>query len=333
MSSKPETHGRGALGRTAHALCLGAVLLAAVAPAAAQERAEEPQRGPGEVSQASAVERARAHFQKGVSYYAEGHLSAALIEFERAYQLQPTFLLLYNLGQVTYEQGHYAAAERHFSAYLREGGEQIDAERRAEVERDLERLRERVADVLLIASQPGARLFVDDLFVGRSPLARPIRVSAGRRRVRAESQGYAPVSRVVDVIGGEAMTVEVELGAPLETLYREPAEPSSSTSAALWTGIATGVLGLGAAGMAYWAHQDDQKYDDALGRATSRRELDSLADTTKTKALVADALLGAAIITGTITVILLITGSDKTELSSSRAAAIQIGPGSLRAEF
>ena len=57
----------------------------------------------------SVTERAREHFERGVDYYGEGDYRAALIEFQRAYSIQPTYRLLYNLGQVAYELRDYAA--------------------------------------------------------------------------------------------------------------------------------------------------------------------------------------------------------------------------------
>jgi tetratricopeptide (TPR) repeat protein len=329
--------------RGSRAMLLAMSLLVVTAGAAAQEQPaqDEPeQEHPAQdepaqdasADQSGAVARARAHFQKGVDYYTEGDLTAALVEFERAYELQPTYLLLYNLGQVTYEQGDYAAAERYFSSYLAQGGAAIEAARRSEVQRDLQRLRGRVADVIFRADQPNTRVFVDDHPVAHTPFVKPVRISAGKRRIRAESPGYAPFTRVVDVIGGETLTVELALGAPLEMLYRESSGASSGPGPALWTGIATGVLAAGAGGMAFWTSREDEKYADALERRTTRRELDSLEDSTETKALITDVLIGAAVVAATLTVVLLVIDGDEEE-NRSVAKTIEIGPGSVRGTF
>jgi tetratricopeptide (TPR) repeat protein len=322
------------------ALACTLALAPALALAQAAEPASEPAQPAGDTAasapSASSVEDARAHFQRGVDYYTEGDLNAALIELQRAYELQPTYRLLYNLGQVTYEQRDYVAAERYFRDYLEQGGSEIDAARRQEVEGELEKLKDRVADVRLETDLPNARLFIDDTPVGQSPLARPVRVSAGQRRIRAESPGYAPVTRVVDVVGGEALIVQLTFGPSLNasaTTAPVDVGEASSSNAALWTGIATGVLGLGAGAMALWTNSDDQKYADALEGPTTRDELDELSDRTKTKALITDVLLGATLVTGTITVILLLSGDDEPAETKAEHARLQVGPGTLRAAF
>ncbi|HMI93305.1 MAG TPA: PEGA domain-containing protein [Polyangiales bacterium] len=277
---------------------------------------------------------ARAHFQKGVDFYAEGDLNAARVELERAYALQPTYRLLFNLGQVAYEQREYAAAERYFRDYLEQGGDDVDDTRRREVERELGRLRGRVANVQITTNVATAKLFVDGREVGTAPMNEPVRLSAGRRLLRAEAPGHSPVSREVDVVGGEDRRFELRFGPDLRNDARSTEASDPGPHPALWTGIATGVLALGAGGMAFWAGVDDRAYDDELEHRTSRGELDSIEDRTKTKALIADVLLGTAVAGAAATLVLLLTvdhpGGDESADSASRWV---IGPGSVRASF
>jgi tetratricopeptide (TPR) repeat protein len=315
-------------------LCLVLLLASCLAPIA---RAQEPEAATAtpESTTESTTERARVHFQKGVDYYAEGDLTAAMVELQRAYEIEPSYRLLYNLAQVSYEQREYAAAERFFQEYLTQGQAEITPERRSEVELELERLKGRVANVRLGASLPDAQLFVDGHVVGRAPLEKPIRVSAGRRTVRAELPGHTPVERVIDVVGGEPLSVQLDFPSESATAFTEydlqTTASDGGTSPALWTGIATGVLGLGAAGMAIWTASDQQKYDDAIEGDTTRSKLDELADSTEQKALITDVLLGATIVGAAVTVILLLTDSDDERPAT--AARIQVGPGSVRATF
>jgi hypothetical protein len=311
-------------------LAVCSLLLQLSAAALVRAQAEAPQ---DEVSDGSdaVIEEARAHFQKGVELYSEGDLNAARVELERAYELQPSYRLLYNLGQVAYEQRDYPAAERYYRDYLNQGGEAIEAERRADVERDLQRLQERVANVSIASSVAGAKLFVDGREVGRAPLAEPLRLSAGRRVFRAEAPGHAPVSREVDVIGGEQRHVELTFGPALSASERGARE-SSAMHPALWTGIATGVLAIGAGGMAFWAGVDDREYDRELERRTTRARLDAIEDRTKTKALIADVLFGTAVASAAATVVLLLVVDSPTEREPA-SESVAVGPGSLRLVF
>ena len=51
-------------------------------------------------------------FRRGVKLYNDGDFVAALIEFKRAYELEPNYRVLYNLGQTSRELKDYAAALR-----------------------------------------------------------------------------------------------------------------------------------------------------------------------------------------------------------------------------
>src|SRR5262245_54716328 len=78
-------------------------------------------------------EAGRGHFDRGVDYYRDGNINAALIEFKRAYEAAPNYRVLFNLGQVANALNDYVEAQRYFQRYLQDGGAEIDAERRAEV--------------------------------------------------------------------------------------------------------------------------------------------------------------------------------------------------------
>lgn len=314
-------------------LC-GAMLLALAlsssqvrAQDAAPEPAGEQEAAPVEQAESETTVRARAHFKKGVDYYAEGDLTAAMVELKRAYEIEPSFRLLYNLAQVAYEQRDYAASEQYFKDYLEQGGTQIEIERRIEVERELEKLKGRVADIYLRTNVGGAQLFIDDQPVGIEPMERPVRVSAGRRKMRAELPGRAPATRVIEVVGGEPQRIELSFAAPVDLTYEEPAR-DDGPGAALYTGIATGVLAVGTVGMAIWTSSEQGKYDDEVEGETSRAKLDDLSDSVEQKALVTDILLGATVVTGVITLVLALTEGDSEE-----RASVRVGPGSIGGRF
>jgi tetratricopeptide (TPR) repeat protein len=267
------------------------------------------------------VTAARAHFRKGLELYQDGDFRAALIELERAYALEPRYRLLYNLGQVAYALRNYVDAEKYFTEYLEKGKDEISADRRADVEADLERLRGRIATVRFQANQRGARITVDDRVLGVAPIVTPVRLSAGAHHVTAELAGYAPVHREVEVVGGDALTVTLAFGPRLNDA--PPAGPKADDSGVqwpLWTGIATGAFGIAAGALGYSASQDQKTYEAALGRRTSQAELDDIAGRARTKALLSDVFLGTAIVCGVATVILLVTGSKSENATATGVA-------------
>jgi hypothetical protein len=281
----------------------------------------------------SDIEAGRSHFKTGVDFYRDGDLSAALIEFKRAYAAAPNYRLLYNLGHVSYELREYVDAQRYLRRYLQEGGSEIEPARRQESEGLLAKLTGRIATLVLSSNVAGAEIFVDDVSVGHSPLSEPLAVSAGTRRLTAAVEGRPRVTRVLEAGGGDRLVVALEF--PVEhddrvTTSPPPAAASSSaSSAAVWLGIGSGALAVGAGVMAYLAYSDGSNYREALGRKTTAHELDTLHDRATTKALVTDILLGAAVVTTVITLVVALQGGRSEERPTSTAAKQRPHAGAL----
>jgi hypothetical protein len=296
-------------------LCIASMTSLSLAPS--HSRANDASANTSDAAKSERVAEARAHFKKGVSFYDRADFASAIVEFQRAYALQPAYRLLYNLGQVNDELHDYAAAERHFRAYLLDGGDEIPAERRAEVNHELDNLRDRIASLRLQTDRSGAHLFVDERSVGWSPLDKPVRVNPGRRRIVAEHAGYPQLNKLVDIAAGETLTVKLDLGPPLAAANGHRDNTTASATEAdgldwpLWTGIATGVLAAGSGTLGYLAARDADGYHSLIAGPTTRRDLDDLGARTKREAAVSDVLLGAAIVTGVVTVVLLLT-ADRT---------------------
>src|SRR5512147_2127853 len=88
----------------------------------------------------TAVEEASQRFQRGVKLYRDRSFDAALVEFNRAYELAPDYRVLYNIGQVQVERGDAVAAVKAFRQYLKDGGDSIAATRSADLQTEITRL-------------------------------------------------------------------------------------------------------------------------------------------------------------------------------------------------
>jgi tetratricopeptide (TPR) repeat protein len=321
--------------RWLHALMLS--LAVAVAPRAHAQESESAGEGGENTAQTAeshdSVESARAHFKLGVDFYRERNFRAALIEFQRAYADMPHYKLLYNLGQASLELQEYAGAIDYFTAYLREGGDEVTPERRAEVEQSIRFLESRIARVTISSNRDGAEIYVDDTLVGRVPLAEPVRVGAGRHKFTAVRQGSPPVERMVDVAANEQREVRLEFeerrapalaSAPQVT---EIVRTDGSNTAAIWAGMATAMLGAGAITMTVLSALAQKEYDDELGSITTRSKLDTLRDDAETKALVTDIAWGATIVAGGITAVLIFSGDeDASAERAERGVGVRVGP-------
>jgi len=293
------------------------------------------------------TEQARSHFARGVELFKEGDFRAALIEFQRAYDAAPNYKVLYNLGQTSLELQDYAGALKAFRGYLDQGGKDVPAQRRAQVETDLHKLESRIARVEVTVNVEGADVLVDDVPVAKTPLREPLIVSEGRRKITVSKTGLAPVSRVVDIAGGDRPTVTLELGEsgtaqkepppppppnPLQNapiLEPGPAAPTrGGPSTGFWVGltvtgalgVATGVLGT----LALFAKADFDSKVSQLDVTT--QQVDDARSKTRAFALATDITGGVAIAAAITTVVLAFTTSSKKE--SEHAHAV-VGPGSL----
>lgn len=291
-----------------------------------------------EQDDSAAVESARSHFRLGVDFYRERNFRAALIEFRRAYADAPHYKLLYNLGQASLELQEYAGAIDYLRKYLAEGGDDIDAERRQEVEESIRYLESRIAHVAISSNQQGADIYVDDTLVGRIPLAEPVRVGAGRHKFTAVKQGLSPVERTLDVAAQERRDIRLDfveqpalVTTPAPVVARPRTEDGrtdeSGGSAALWAAATTAALGAGAITMTVIAMLAQKDYDAELESETTRAELDALREDAETKALVTDIAWGATLVSGIVTAVLIVSDDDDEESATRAASGIDVGVG------
>lgn len=313
----------------------------------------------------AAREEAGVRFRKGLELFKEGDYRAALIEFRRAYDLAPNFAVLYNIGQVYFQLQDYAGALNALDRYLTEGGSQVPAARREEVKKDLEKLRSRVANLEITSNVPDAEITIDDVPIGKTPLPKPVLVSAGRHKVSASKDGRMPATKVVDIAGTDTLRVSLELAEtsgtavvtppPGETPKTSPPDvpadppitpavvstttapppppPDSGSSAPMVAGWAlTGGFTAGAVIVGVLALGASSDLETTRATAGSTREqLDDAHSKTVTLALVTDILAGAAIVAGGVSIFLTVRGSGSDDKAKANST-LKVGmtPGGVR---
>jgi hypothetical protein len=297
-------------------------------------------------------------FKKGVDLFKEGDYQAALIEFRRAHDLAPNFNVLYNIGQVYFQLQDYPNALTSLQKYLSEGGSKIPSSRKQEVERDIEKLKSRVANVDVTTNVEGAEITIDDVNVGRSPLGKPVLVGAGRHRVVASKTGYVSASKTIEVASGDTPRVSLELAEEKgQTTATPPPPPPSSTgdttppppppatgtggappppppASVPWVGWAiTGGLAAGAAvtGILALGASSDLKTLRDQPTAT-RDELDKKSTKVVALSVTSDICTGAAVLAGGISLYLTLSGSSsppKADAQTKRDVKVGVTPGGV----
>jgi tetratricopeptide (TPR) repeat protein len=288
-------------------------------------------------------DRARAHFRQGVTLVREGAYKAALVELKRAYELSPDYRVLFNIGQTQLELGDYVASIEAFEAYLSEGGENIEPDRRADVEVELAELRKRVATLEITANLPGVVVAIDGVRVGETPLPGELSVSVGRHQITGTSPDGRVSTEELEVAGGDVRKVRLELATgPSQAASARREEPSAAAPereghrrrqrAAIGLFAGGGALGVGALVtglLAKGAHDDHEKEleatrGDAAAIAESRDDM-------KLYALSTDLLAaGAAALVVTGFVLVLTARGDDDQ--AQRELKVGVGPARLTLE-
>jgi PEGA domain len=150
---------------------------------------------------------ATAHFQAGVALVDRGNDKGALVEFEQAYKLLPDWQYLFNIGVLQRKLFRYGDAIRTFERYLADGAANVPADRRSKVETELAELRNLVGDIVLTVVGPPARIELDDVYIGDSPLPDPLVVAAGPHTLRVTRDGFDPAQQELVVVKGQRVEV------------------------------------------------------------------------------------------------------------------------------
>ncbi len=251
---------------------------------------------------------ASARFRRGVELFQEGAYRAALVEFEKAYEIAPDYRLLYNIGQTKLQLQDYLGATQSYENYLTQGGSEVPTARRDDVEKQLESLRERVGRIAINANKDGAEIFVDDMRVGMTPMAGTVSVNVGQHRVYGKARDGSTDTEVIDVAGGELKEVKLKLIAPqLAVAVDAPPEDeplSSMKKGAIGAWAGAGAAGIAAVVVGFMAKGKADDLDKANNRVgVKQSEVTDLRDSADTLAITSDVFSGLAIaaaITGTV---------------------------------
>jgi len=289
---------------------LGIFLTALAASAPAFGQADNPSR------------EASRHFQRGVELYNDGDFRGALVEFKKAYSVQPRANVLYDIGETQYQLQDYASALGTFERFLAETGS--NAPHRNEVHETIQVLKNRVGRIALVSERNNCEVAIDDQPAGTTPLIQPLVVSVGPRRVALSCAGQPPAVRRVEVSAGETLTVEIKLAPPapppLAPAAAVPLNTSAVDRAAArhhvitgWT--ITGVLAAGTIAMYTFAWLENRDLEDLRNMyPVSHDSLSQKSDMTSRLALVGDALAGATLVAAGISAYLMLDSREEQKL-------------------
>lgn len=182
------------------------------------------------------TEVAKERFKEGVKHYDAREYDKARLAFLQAYLLKPHPTVLLNLAQCELRSGRPAEAAEHFAKYIREN---TNADALGHARAGFEDARQRVAELNVEVTAPGATVIIDGTEVGRSPLPHVLYLMPGRHAIAAR-KGSVSDSGSLDAVAGQRVyvTLDVREG----SAGAAAAAPSDGASSPL---IATGSTGGG----------------------------------------------------------------------------------------
>jgi tetratricopeptide (TPR) repeat protein len=154
-------------------LCLCLVLVAWIFPRFAQ-------------AEAGADEAAR-HFERALAHADALEFDAALVEFQKAYELSPHYSVNYNIGLACAASGRALSAVRAFQRYLDEGGAEVPPERRTRVTTLIKTERPKIARLSLDVQPASAKVTLDGKSVSFPPDG--LELDPGNHTVLLEAPG------------------------------------------------------------------------------------------------------------------------------------------------
>ena len=293
-----------AIGIALFALCTASSASALAAPTEADRRKE-----------------AQTHFDAAMKLAGKDDPKGAIVEFRAAYDTYPSFRVLYNIGQLCERAGDNVCAVQAYQKYLRDGGADVPAARRASLEGTLPKLTKTLATITVKSNVTGGDVSVDDAPMGKTPLE-PFVVSAGAHKFSIVAAGKT-TEQSVKVLAGESPTVTLDLSdpkadpAPIAKVEETPPEPAKEAPAGApkkkaavpivpWAvtgglGVATIVTGIFAA-TSYGSYKDKR---DSF--PVTKSELDSSQSTARTLFIVTTVLGAATIVAAGVSGYLTVT--------------------------
>lgn len=189
-------------------LCAATVEAAPPSPRAASSKTAAV---PDDHATPETIAEAKRHFQQAVALYNDGNYSAALAEFEAAYQTRPAAAVLYNIGLSQKALFRYPEAISSLRRYL-DGSPRLTQEQRTRTEEIIAEMKALLADVKLEVTPEGAAVRIDERDYGKAPLT-GLQLAAGSHTIEVSADGYEPARRELMVTAGVPSELRVELAA------------------------------------------------------------------------------------------------------------------------
>jgi hypothetical protein len=154
---------------------------------------------------------ARKYFTWALSLYKQARYSEAIGKFEEAYRLKPAPSIFFNIGRCYEQLGDLPRALKNYRDYLRIAPEAKDRELVTDAIANLERrLKEQGVQQVTVLTEPsGARVSVDERYLGISPIT--MELKPGNHVIGLTREGFEAVQKSILLSAEKSMELSVSL--------------------------------------------------------------------------------------------------------------------------
>lgn len=249
------------------------------------------------------------HRDKGREDKAIEEYEAALASYQAAYEAFPSPKIYFPIAQVEERLGRDLDAFHHYEKMLAEAGGELDDNLRAQVEMQIEHVKQRLGQIEFDVKPDGASVALDGEDLGVAPLPGPVVVAPGKHSYRVSKDGWVAYEGETEVAAGER-PVEMVALEPIQVEQvadKPPEKPKPKKKRVATTPGRNVVIGgiavtAGLTGLAtitgIMATSEHGKYGD---EALSAEDREAARDKGKSLALTTDLLLVGAVAAGAYT--------------------------------
>lgn len=153
------------------------------------------------------TDKARQLYEEGVAASKKNQLAEARVSFLAAFSLNKHWQIAGNLADCEIQLGKFRDGAEHAAYYLKNA----PPDRRERAEGLLKQAKAKIGTLRVSVDQVGAEVLVDEVSIGRTPLAEAVFVDPGKRKVVARFAGRDDVVQSVDVTAGSAKEVSLKM--------------------------------------------------------------------------------------------------------------------------
>jgi hypothetical protein len=182
--------------------------------------------------------------ENGVKLFADHNFTAAVVEFQAAYDARPGPNPLVNVALCDKEMFRYPQAIAALETALRKHGDAMDPADRRAAEDAIKEMRALLGTVTVAITPPGATLLVDGDEVPAGAAVQPIPLGPGPHKIAARAPGYAPLEQTVTVRSKLDQTITLALVAekgPVSIVAPDPrmtiAVDGQPVGSGTWSGL------------------------------------------------------------------------------------------------